>query len=190
MGLWKKFIFILLIFLAIIVGLGWYLAPNDPLEKSDYIIAISGGDTAARADEAIELYEDGYAPLIIFAGGALDPSSPSNAAIMKRRAERAGVPSYAVSIEEASQDTAQNANNVAMLFEGEEPPERIILVTSPYHQRRAFILFEQAFPDTEIINHPAADQTWRRSLWWVDPKGWYLTISETIKTVYVLNSNE
>lgn len=188
MGLWKKFILILLIFLAVIVGLGWYLAPNDPLESADYIVAISGGDTAARVDEAIELYESGYAPLIIFAGGALDPNSPSNAAIMKRRAERAGVPPYAISIEEASQDTSQNASNVAMLFEGDDPPESIILVTSPYHQRRAFILFQQAFPETEIINHPATDQTWRRSLWWVNPKGWYLTIAETIKTVYTLKA--
>ena len=45
--------------------IGSWLAVEDPLEKVDAIVAISG-DTGARADTAITLWKAGWAPLIVF----------------------------------------------------------------------------------------------------------------------------
>lgn len=184
---WIKNILIgLVLFIVIIIGLGWYLAPSDDPKEAEYIVAISGGDTDARTHKAVELYQEGYSERIIFAGAALDPDSPSNAAVMKRRAIELGVRPAHIRTEEKSQDTIENALNVAELFDPDNQPDTIILVTSPYHQRRAYIVFSRALPETEIINQPAVDDTWRRALWWVNPWGWYLTLSETIKTIYTV----
>src|SRR5687768_17003543 len=119
---------------------------------ADVIIAISGGDTPARANEAIALYKDGWAPKLIFSGAALDPESPSNAAAMRRQAVAAGVPEKSILIDEESKDTIQNAALTKQLV---GDATRVILVTSPYHQRRASIEFKKAFGnDVTIVNHP------------------------------------
>jgi len=175
---------ILVVFMLVVGLLGWYLAPRDELQKADAIVAISGGDTRARTLTAADLYNDGWAPLLIVAGAAADPGSVSNAVAMRQIAIAEGdVPSSAIRTEDDSRNTEENAYNVAELFP--ETPKRIILVTSPYHQRRAYNRFKVALPRTEIINYPAFDQTWRRSLWWITPSGWYLTISESVKLVYI-----
>src|SRR6266542_2939374 len=67
--------------------IGSWLAVEDPLAKSDAIVAISG-DTGARAETAIALWKQGYAPIIVFSGAAIDPESVSSAEIMRREALR------------------------------------------------------------------------------------------------------
>src|SRR5258708_9715989 len=74
---------------------GSWLAVEDPLEKVDAIVAISG-DTGARADTAITHWKAGWAPTIVFSGAALDPESVSSAEIMRRDALRQGAPAIAV----------------------------------------------------------------------------------------------
>lgn len=172
------------IIFAILLGFSFYLAPKDELEKADVIVAVSGGDTAARAREAIKLYQEGWAPLIIFSGAAGDPQSPSNAQVMRDIAIQSGIPPDVVSLDEHSLTTKQNANEVASLVTALNL-KRIILVTSPYHQRRAYIEFRNSLSsDVEIINHPAIDQTWGRKNWWLTPAGWYLTLTEGPKTLF------
>lgn len=167
-------------------GLGFYLSPQSKLAKSDVIIAISGGDTIARAVEAVRLYNEGWAPHIIFSGAALDPTSPSNAQIMAKAAEAQGVPSSAIEIEEASTSTQENAADVATMIKG-RGYHQLILVTSPYHQRRASILFERAVGQgITILNHSSFDQAWRRSDWWATSYSRALTLSELQKTLFEL----
>jgi uncharacterized SAM-binding protein YcdF (DUF218 family) len=63
---------------------------------------------------------------------------------------------------------------------------RIILVTSPYHQRRASIEFGRIFGDNvDIANHPTpSDHAWPPT-WYLTSAGWWLALSETVKTVVV-----
>ncbi len=167
--------------LCVLIAQIWsFLGPVDSLEKADAIVAISGGDTDARASAAIQLYHDGWAPKIIFSGAALDPLSPSNAAVMRERAVRGGVPSDDVVIEESAVDTAQNALKSNKILENLKV-KKIILVTAGYHQRRASMEFSQATGGTiKIINHPTDDKDWSH-LWWTNVRGWWLAISELLK---------
>lgn len=180
---------ILLLGLIVFFGLGFYLSPQSKLAKADVIVAVSGGDTVARTEEATKLYKAGYAPRIIFAGAALDPESPSNAEAMARIATRAGVPADDIELEENSMDTRQNAAEVARII-NQDQYKSVILVTSPYHQRRTYTLFRRALgEDFEIINHSSVDHDWRRSNWWATDYSRSLTISEAQKTAYeLLNS--
>ena len=142
---------------------------------------MSGGDTMARADEAITLYQNGWANVLIFSGAALDKSGPSNASAMRAHALSKGVPTDAILVEEASETTAENATNTATLTSGREL-NRLILVTSAYHQRRTSLEFQRAFgPSVTIVNRPVTNDKQWSSWWWLTPYGWWLGISEVIK---------
>jgi uncharacterized SAM-binding protein YcdF (DUF218 family) len=170
----RGFLVGLVVGVVLMVGLGVFtlaaighgLAVEDPLEKSDVIVAISG-DTGARARTAISLWKQGYAPLIVFSGAAIDPDSVSSAEIMRREALRQGVPESATLIEPASATTEENASEVAKLMV-QRKMRSAILVTSPYHQRRAALLFERAFQPVGIAlrNYPARDPEWDPNFWW------------------------
>jgi uncharacterized SAM-binding protein YcdF (DUF218 family) len=149
-----------------LAAVGHALAVEDPLEKADAIVAISG-DTGARAATAIALWKQGYAPIIVFSGAAIDPDSVSSAEIMRREALRQGVPESATLIEPASATTEENASEVARLMV-QRKMRSAILVTSPYHQRRAALLFARAFEPASLMlrNYPARDPEWDPNFWW------------------------
>jgi uncharacterized SAM-binding protein YcdF (DUF218 family) len=166
---------------AVLVGVGHWLDVSDPLAKADAIVAISG-DTGARADSAIALWKQGYAPLLIFSGGSSDPESVASAELMKRTAVAAGVPANAIVVEGDSATTEENAKRVAELMK-RQGLHSAILVTSPYHQRRAAMLFEREFGRASLTfkNHPADDPVWDPNLWWTSDPSRSLTLIELAK---------
>jgi uncharacterized SAM-binding protein YcdF (DUF218 family) len=171
-------------------GVGYYLSPQDTLAKVDAVVAISGGETGARAAEAIKLYKDGWAANIIFSGAAQDPNSPSNAKAMASEAQKAGVPATAISLDELAANTRQNASGVGDIVHRQNL-HSIILVTSPYHQRRAYIAFRRVLGSNfGIINHSSVDAQWRRSHWWATAESRALTFSELQKVAYELASRQ
>ncbi|MFH0912536.1 MAG: YdcF family protein [Patescibacteria group bacterium] len=167
-----------------IISAGFFLSPQDALEKSDVIIAISGGETQQRVAEAVQLYRDGWAPLMIMSGAARD-EGPSNALTMQNIAVAAGVPKNKILIEESATTTALNATFVRNIIE-EKKFTKVILVTSPYHQRRASLAFIKALKGlpVKIINHSSTDSIWRKKGWWWDEWARELTWTEIQKTIY------
>ena len=155
-------------------------------DRADVIIAISGGDTSARTATAISLFEAGWANKLIFSGAAEDTSGPSNATTMKRQAETQGVPASAILTDDTSRNTEQNAANAAVLVR-QLGAKRIILVTSVYHQRRAYMEFQAKLgPGVTIVNRPAdVDDGWTR-YWWITPNGWWLAGGELTKIAYLI----
>lgn len=176
-----------------ITGIGAYLSPDglsqcgpepsskQDCQKVDAVVAISGGDTSARTAEAITLYKNGWADLLVFSGAAQDKTGPSNAEAMKRQAVAAGVASSKIIIDETSETTKQNASNTTTLFANNDISS-VILVTSAYHQRRAGLEFGNRAGNTiRIVNHPVmSDKQWS-SWWWATPTGWWLALSELFK---------
>ncbi len=188
----KVIIGIVLAVIVLIVGISWFLAPDNlmdcsktPSEQSgcqaaDAIIAVSGGDTKARTQEAINLYKNGWASHLIFSGAALDTSGPSNAAVMRKQALAEGVPDDAITIEQQSQTTEQNAAKTSTILANKDIRSAIV-VTSAYHMKRAMLEFEREAPNVSFRAHPVeSDDQWS-NWWWLTPYGWYLAISELIK---------
>ena len=166
---------------ALLVGVGHYLELTDPLAKADAIVAISG-DTGARTESAIALWKQGYAPILIFSGASLDPESVASAELMKRTAVAAGVPAGAIVVEGTASSTEENAQRVAEVMASRRM-RTAILVTSPYHQRRAAILFDREFgrADLSFRNHPADDPEWDPNVWWLREPSRSLTLVELAK---------
>ena len=180
----KKFFgtigFLLLAAVAIVIGIGFYLSPQNALAKSDAIVAISGGETSQRTAEAVKLYKANWAPLLIFSGAARD-QGVSNAEAMKNIAIADGVPAEDILVEEKAQDTFENAQFVRALI-SDHQIHSIILVTSPYHQRRAYLTFRHILgTNTAITNHSSVDSAWRKNGWWRDGWAMALTASELQK---------
>ena len=172
-----------------------YLTPDDlrgcesvskvsHCQPADAIVAVSGGNTSVRAAEAIRLYNEGWSDTLIFSGAAADTSGPSNAEVMRQQAIRSGVPAEDIEVEALSQTTKQNAERVKSLLVGAGGggAKRIILVTSPYHQRRASLEFRVlAGEGITIINRPTPDDPDWSAVWWVTPRGWWLAVGELAK---------
>jgi uncharacterized SAM-binding protein YcdF (DUF218 family) len=176
---------------AIILGISFYLQPNsfvgcdaEPTgvgncQKADAIIALSGGDTTTRTEAAIQLYKHGWADVLIFSGAAQDKSGPSNAAVMQQQAIAEGVPGNVILLDEEAVDTAQNAQDSESIFQTHHL-HSVILVTSGYHQRRAYLEFQQIAKDVIIYNAPTNDKDWD-TWWWARPRGWWLAGGELVK---------
>jgi len=170
--------------LAVFWGIGFYLSPQDSLQKADAIVVVSGGQTQSRAAKGIDLYKEGYAPKIIFSGAALD-DGPSNAFAMRDLALSEGVPAKSILIDEKSQNTYENAVNSKTILD-ELQAKKIILVTSPYHQRRANQTFEKVLGSNyEIIGVSAYDDRWSKSQWWRRGFPLFISVSELWKLMYI-----
>ena len=195
----KFFGFIAIIF-VIIFGMGVYLSPNDlascsvspdvnskneNCKKADAIVVISGGDTNARTARAVELYKHGWGDYLILSGAAADKSGPSNAQAMEKEALRLGVSSSAMYLEENSENTRQNAKLTYQVLKNKNI-NRVILVTSAYHQRRASIEFNRNYSkDIEIINAPLKEDKHWSKYWWLTPRGWSLATGEIVKIISI-----
>lgn len=176
----------------VILSIGMYLSPDDlagcgrpestgSCRAADAIVVISGGDTDARTDGAIELYRRGWAPLIIVSGAAADKSGISNAEAMRQRAIARGVPDEAIISEPDSETTKQNALEVTSIIE-QKDISRVILVTSGYHMRRASLEFGSNLGSgVELARHPSASDRQWGALWWMTPWGWWTAASELVK---------
>lgn len=175
---------IIVVGFGLFLGLGFYLSPQKQPIKSDVIVVVSGGQTTSRAERGIELYKQGYAPKIIFSGAALD-DGPSNAFAMRDQAIESGVPAWDIAIDEKSQNTFENAENSKRIID-ELGGKKIILVTSPYHQRRANQTFEAVFgKDYTITGLSAYDNRWSKSGWWHQGFPLFISISEMWKLLYI-----
>ncbi len=189
-----KWLFIIpALVLTLIIGLSIYLQPNSFIgcgekpvrdtacDKADAIVVVSGGDTAARTAEGIKLFQQGWSDYLVLSGAALDKSGPSNAEAMKRQAEAAGIPGYAILVDEDAVNTQQNAENTQSIIRDREFQD-VILVTSGYHQRRASLEFNKLADGVTIRNYPVSDSDWGW-YWWATPRGWWLAGGEVAKIV-------
>ncbi len=142
---------------------------------ADAIVAVSGGDTAARANKAIAMYQAGWSKKLIFSGDSADPKSISNAEAMRQIAIKAGIPNDDIYMDEKSQDTKENAQNTVDILH-QLNAKSVILVSSPYHLRRVKMNF-MATDDTISYRTMAADDKYWHN-WFLTPNGWVIAAKE------------
>jgi uncharacterized SAM-binding protein YcdF (DUF218 family) len=102
-------------------------------------------ETARRVRRGVELFEAGLAPILVVTGGAA-PGGGTEAEVMAGLARELGVPDASIVREPRARDTAENAGHtIALLCRDRRPcTPSVIVVSSPYHLRRAVRLFECA----------------------------------------------
>lgn len=178
---------LVLLMVGFVVLTNIYLAPDNlgqckqptkdwtDCRVADAIVVVSGGDTVARTDKAIAMWQAGYGRKIIFSGASASPTVEANAIVMERRARAAGIPSSVTYIDSTSRDTIENAKNSVKLLHKINARD-VILVSSPYHLRRVRLNFERLDRSIAYRTVPANDTRWDH--WYLRPGGWWLALSE------------
>jgi uncharacterized SAM-binding protein YcdF (DUF218 family) len=156
---------------------GRFLVHEDPLQKADAIFVLAG-TRVERPLEAVDLYKEGYAPVIV-----LSPGRPEDGELMLRargirfpievELERdallqMGLPAAAVLATDGYVDnTGQEANLLRAMVKA-HGWRRVIIVTSKYHTRRAAFAFRRGLRGT------TAQVTMRASRYDLsDPAAWW-----------------
>ncbi len=125
------------------------------LEKGDAILVLCSHDKRV-AETGAQLFLEGWAPLLIFAGGLgsvtrgmwTEPEADQFAEI----AIGMGVPREKILIENRSTNTGENILLTRQLLaEKQLDPRRFILVQKPYMERRSFATFKKMWPEKECI---------------------------------------
>ena len=167
----------------LLIAIGNFLVVEDNPSKADAIVVLSG-DSGARLEQGVELYRNGYARWLILVGGGQQGSPPA-AEVMRRAAGELGVPPTRMLTVDQSASTREDAlyTRELMLRQG---LRSVILVTSPYHERRASLTFAKAFEGTgiSVASYPVQDDQWRPDNWWQQGTTLRLTIVELAKLAY------
>jgi uncharacterized SAM-binding protein YcdF (DUF218 family) len=163
-------------------AMGDFLVIRDPLRPADVVIAISGDGTGERARTAAALLQQGLARWMMISGSRAGAARGGAAAEMVRVVVSGGVPTERVVVDDQSTSTQDNARHSARLME-RHGWKRAILVTSPYHTRRAAVIFRAEFRTRGLdLQVYAADGSFfDPSRWWTRDQDRALVRSEYMK---------
>ena len=147
--------FLLLSGLAAVLFPQQVLCVDSGKVKGDVMVVLGGG-YRERAKRAAELFREGAAPRVIISGLG---DCEMNRIYLRTN----GVPDRVIRLEPKSRTTQENALFTIAMLRSERavvsarPPERqrVILVTTWYHSRRALKTFQHYAPEMEFYSRPS-----------------------------------
>ncbi|MFG2624333.1 YdcF family protein [Streptomyces sp. NPDC048473] len=116
-----------------------------------------GSHDLGVADTAVNLYQRGMVPLIVFTGATSRTTRermPRGEAVHYReRALELGVPGSDVLVEPNARNTGENIRfSKALLEESGADVSSVLLISKPYEERRAYATARKLWPDVEIVS--------------------------------------
>lgn len=183
---WALFALAVLYFLvsayhvSLLTSMGRFLVVEQPPVKSDLIVCLAGGNVQ-RGLTAADLYRRGFAPVVFVAREEIPEgydtlnkrgvSYPESIDLMVRLLKELGVPESAILTSDTpSESTVMEASIVSGIVE-EKNFRSLILVTSPTHSRRAYLVFRKAMAEgVRILVVPSSYNRFTPEGWWKDRK--------------------
>ncbi len=165
---------------------GRFLYYSDELKPADVIVVLAGEETE-RVEYGVNLFKEGWArkDKIILAGGPLIWKY-TWASLMKEHAMYLGVPKNAILLEDRSRTTEEDARFTKEILK-EYGYRSCILVTSPYHSRRALKIFKKIMGDEiKIISAPSTDSWFKFDEWWKRRRDRARVLDEYSKFIWML----
>ncbi len=147
------------------------LVVSSPLEKCDALVVFGGGlrrdgtlgsSTRERVEYAAKLYHEGYAEHVLLMGGYRVPPTFEESAVMADALVKLGVPRGRIHLDRKSRNTYENAKRAFALC-SKLGFHRVILVTSPYHMRRAWMCLKR-YPLTVLAAPVEESEAYSRGL--------------------------
>lgn len=169
------------------MGLGLSDAPahwlvlEDPPGPADAAVVLAGDPDYERTATGAAIVRSGGARLLVLTGGQAGPGD--SAGSLWEKAVAMGVPPAAIRSETVSHTTHESLLAVAPIL-ARERVRAVVLVTSPYHQRRAFLVARKAWPGITIRNRPATPSSWSPRNWWGSERSRGIVLSEYGKLIY------
>jgi uncharacterized SAM-binding protein YcdF (DUF218 family) len=179
----------------ILTGLGRYLIVEHPPQKSDLIVGLAGGNVD-RGLAVADAYGKGLAPRIFVAredppdGYALlkerGVNYPESVDLMRIILEGLGIPRSAfLTSDRQAKSTFEEANLVKDVVM-KSGYSSIIVITTPYHSRRAWLTFRKVFEenDVRLLMLPSPYSDFNPADWWKKRRYLREVIIEYQKLIY------
>lgn len=150
----------------LLIKAGEYLYHKDELKPAD-VIVILAGEERERVEYGAKLFKEGWSrkDSIIMSGG---PAvwKYTWASLMKEHAVHLGVPAKAIIVQDQSRTTEEDLKYTKELLE-KYKFKSILLVTSPYHSKRALTIFKKGLgKEIKIISSPVENSWFTFDEWW------------------------
>jgi uncharacterized SAM-binding protein YcdF (DUF218 family)/glycosyltransferase involved in cell wall biosynthesis len=141
----------------------WVAGPlkmEEPPRPADAIVVFAGGAGESgragggyqeRVKQAVDLYAAGHARHMIFSTGFVFAFAEGE--VMRSLAEANGVPREAIVLETEARNTFENVARSREILT-QRGWRRVLLVSSPYHMRRAILTWRQVAPEIEVVPTP------------------------------------
>ena len=164
-------------FAAMLPFAGRLLFAEDPLQKADAIVVLSGA-VFERWLEAADLYHEGFAARLVLSPGRTDYAERlarergihlmTEAEIVRDALGQLRVPQDAVIVLPGSLDNTADEAHACRVLAEQKGWTRLIVVTSKYHSRRTRFAFRREFRDTPtaIIVRPSRYDEANPARWW------------------------
>jgi len=152
-------------------------------------IVVLGGGSGSREERAVNLYDQGLAPVLIASGETLPilGRTRSYAQMAADYMVEQGVPRDAILLMDTVTSTYDEA--VATLDLCEQRGWRsLIVVTDAYHTGRSRLVFRKVYRASDIkLTFVAAEPPWfDRQRWWADERSLLAVLQEYVKLVLYL----
>jgi len=157
---------------------GHFVVVDQAPERADAIVVLSGS-FPDRILEAVELYQGGFAPLIVVCGEpenegsrqlrALGVSVPRAHEVNVSVAVQLGVPASAIAVVDRPPGSTFTEALVILDYLAARGAKSILLVTSQFHTRRAGVIYRHlAGPGVRVVTRPARTGGFDPDHWWHD----------------------
>lgn len=172
--------------------LAGYLIIEKPLKKADAILVLSGSSVfKERTHKAAQIYKSGVAKKILLSDDGVkagwsqtEQRNPPFVYLAKRELIAQGVAENDIEILPGEvTGTIWEARNLEKKL-AKENWKSVLLVTSPYHTKRALWIFEQVCgknADIGIVSGFVGEQTLPPWIWWLSIRGWKDVAGEYVK---------
>mgnify|MGYP005837701451 CR=1 FL=1 len=166
------------------------IVPTFTPTAADAIVVLGGGSAGEREATGARLYTEGLAPLVMSSGGPMGlPGRPelTFAELSAEALQQQGVPVAAIYQLDATQSTCDEALAVRDWAQA-TAADRVLVVTDPFHTRRAQVIFQQALAGSgvEAVIVAAAPSWFSAATWWRDPRAIQVVLLEYAKSTYGL----
>jgi uncharacterized SAM-binding protein YcdF (DUF218 family) len=143
-----------------------FLIVQDKLVKADTILVYAGDANGERVAQAVELYKKGYGKFLLMSGG---PAiwHQTYADNMREQAKSLGVAEKDILIQDRSRSTYEDAKFSLPMLKAKKV-RSVILVTSPYHMRRARRTTRRLYDkeNIKVIAYPVQNSEFKVKGWW------------------------
>lgn len=178
-NIYKPLKILILLLLLLLLGYALYIGSTliksvqNPDQKTDAIIVLTGGENRIR--EGLKLFANQMAPELFITG--VYPTVKKQEII--KNWNGGPLPKCCITLGYEATTTVQNAAEVKKWIAEKDDIKSIRLVTSNYHMNRALLEFKQILKDVKIYAHPIVqDEATPSKLWF-----WMITIEEYSKSI-------
>lgn len=144
-------------YLAVTFGQVWLAARSDGARPSEAIVVLGAAQYDGkpssvlhkRLDHAVELYRDGYAPIIVVTGGRQESDRFTEASTSARYLLGVGIADSAIRREVSGGSTYESLAATAR-FLASEGVGSVVLVSDPYHSKRLSQIADEVGLDATV----------------------------------------